>query len=350
MRLARPDCHSDDGIVRAEIFLVDSRIRADGEALPPCAFATDGRVQQDALRTRVGVVIAQERRAVATFKFGLYAESPAEIDVMRLVDDAPERIAGGAVDALRGGPASALDAALPPVPLDAWLDTTLAPFSTLEPAWSIRDCQPQTSGRQVVVRRAICAIVMAPLTDETYMELQIAVGSIENGEDGIVWRPDEPKLVQAMIVNAEADDSLDVARLSELPAKLKVPKDEWPAIDLELLPGSITATAPVLRSGEPVTFRVTVRNRGSRDAPRAILLLQMAPCGEWEPWITASFVPSVPAGGSTEIVWTTRLPPGVAWAVAAIVELEFGRKPVGHSMEDTKNNHAELLLGRCLLP
>jgi hypothetical protein len=254
---------------------------------------------------------------------------------------APLNAADVLVDPVKTTLASDLDPRLPASPFEQWLYTLLYPAMaanrTSVADWPLGFCEE----RQSAIPGAgpdLCVEVSAPLL----LELGAPRGGglpVELGQrvvkilirvaDGVYapggrtgWIPRPPQIQKIYIERLEglqAIDSLDVTSLAELESQLAVPFDRWPTVDLE---SSIAWTPEKPVPGDIVTFRITVENRGKRDAERAsvhlLLGVSLPCCDQNVKEIRREWFPHVPAGGSMSFEISAQLPRGDAIASVSV--------------------------------
>jgi hypothetical protein len=149
--------------------------------------------------------------------------------------------------------ASALDPALPRVPVDTWLRRTIG--STARYEWTEGACAGPRDRDHGPVR--VCAVVLASTDDlAVTVSLQIA----ERGPDEHKDRTISPRLHDVFI--DRGNDSLTVDRLSDLVRCLSVPTEQWPTRDVTLQRGSVGCSPEAPSPGAEVTCSIGIGNPG----------------------------------------------------------------------------------------
>ena len=232
------------------------------------------------------------------------------------------------VERVRNTPASALDSRLPAVTLELWLFLKLQPYfaRTYEPFvdWSLSFCDEPKSA----FPRAgsdLCIQAKVPIVGDRLVNVHIAVAAGSTsaaGETG--WKEIAPYLRDIYIerldperaLEQHAVDSLDVKTLADLESRMRLPFDQWPTVDFR------TAVTWVRETPEPdnlVRFRISVENRGQRDADRAaVSVLLSIPQFTGKPTeIRREWFPRVPAGETARLEIFARVPRGDATVIVS---------------------------------
>ena len=148
---------------------------------------------------------------------------------------------------------SALDPALPQMPLDAWLRKTIG--STARYEWTEGACAGPRDRVNAPVR--VCAIVVASTAD---LAVTVSVQVAERGPDEEKDRTVSPRLHDVFI--DRGNESLAVDRLSDLPRFLSTPSDQWPKGDVTLQKDSVRCSPEQPVPGVEVTCSVVIENPG----------------------------------------------------------------------------------------
>ena len=167
-------------------------------------------------------------------------------------------------------PASALDPALPHVPLDAWLRKTIG--STARYEWTDGACAGPRDRDHAPVR--VCAIVLASAAD---VAVTVSVQVAERGADEDKDRTVNPRLHDVYI--DRGSDSLTVDRLGDLVRFLPAPIEQWPKRDVTMQKGSVRCSPEEPVPGAEVTCSVTIANPG-RTSVHARLFVDILPYPE----------------------------------------------------------------------
>jgi hypothetical protein len=167
-------------------------------------------------------------------------------------------------------PASALDPALPPVPLDAWLRKAIGTSARYE--WTEGACAGPRDRDNAPVR--VCAIVLASTAD---LAVTVSVQVAERGPDEEKDRTLNPRLHDVFI--DRGNDSLTVDRLSDLVRFLSAPIAQWPKRDVTLQKGSVRCSPEEPVPGDEVICSVTLENP-SQTAVHARLFVDILPSPE----------------------------------------------------------------------
>jgi hypothetical protein len=252
------------------------------------------------------------------------AAQPAMSDIARpaaptIVGPIPSPVAISARERVAEALASTLDPALPHVAFVDWLFATLAPHldapweSRLY--WSVRRCSDVLpmwwEGRQ-----DLCVDAGFRLSPDKGVRVIVAAAHQIDPNDDARWRPIPLTVRRAYIDRFEASrvvDSLDVPALRDLAARLAVPDQEWPDVDLI---AAVSAGAARPLPGAEVRFAIEVTNRGRRAVQRALVTLVLQRDGAEE--IRSDWLRDVGAGQSVLIQFAATLPTGNAIAIVTV--------------------------------
>ena len=221
-------------------------------------------------------------------------------------------------------PASAFDPGLPPIPLETWLFVTLAPRAEIvRPRfvdWRVTFCGAYAQGANPSIVTAtgpeLCAMGTVEFSAER--SVQLVVNVADAVRDVLTWRPIVPSLREVYIerMNDVARiDSLDVAKLGDLPDMLQLPFDQWPQLDFD---SEITWDPPRPVPGQSVRFSMLVRNTGKRAADRAWITILIAPCCDRRLEVHRDWFPKIAPGASVRVDWQLPLPEGRAIATVSV--------------------------------
>jgi hypothetical protein len=177
--------------------------------------------------------------------------------------------------------------------------------------WRIRFCDYRDL--PIPEGPALCVDARAQVTADTVVHVivEAADPSIDLGR--IRWRPVRLAVRNAYVERLEGSlpvDSLDVPSLRDLANRLRVPANEWPAV--ELVP-SISASEVLAAPGDTVRFVVEVTNKGTRPVTHAFVRIRIQRDGDAE--ILRDWFPDLGAGQSSRLELDARLPTGRATAV-----------------------------------
>ena len=147
-----------------------------------------------------------------------------------------------------------LDTALPPVPLEAWLEELARRHGGKYDAtqWRSSYCDARTAeAGKPASGREICAVIDFALPG-AIVRMWIRTGRIEGTGTGVKWLKEAPAF-QGMMVGG-----LMFQSLASLPDLLASPRETWPSGDVEVAPEDMTIT-----TGDGlVRLSATVRNAG----------------------------------------------------------------------------------------
>jgi len=149
--------------------------------------------------------------------------------------------------------ASALDPALPRMPLDTWLQKTIGSTARLE--WTEGACAGPRDRDHAPVR--VCAIVVASTAD---LAVTVSVQVAERIPDEDKDRTVSPRLHDVFI--DRGNDSLTVDRLSDLVKFLPAPIEQWPKRDVTLQKDSVRCSPEAPSPGDEVTCSIGIGNPG----------------------------------------------------------------------------------------
>ena len=240
-----------------------------------------------------------------------------------------------------------LDQRLPDLSLDEWLELTLLPWKTdrAETYWYVHDCREGTPSTKPTDATLLCAEAFASVNDDKALSVRLRVGRVVEERGTWRWLEMIPTLEDVYLV--QENNSLDIARLGDVPNALSIPVEKWPTAELEMGPGGITIQGPgrVPAAGEVITFAFRVRNNGTRDAENAVLKASLRPSGDQDKAVDYEVRLNVPAGRTTTTTWRVQLPPASDWSIVALAEQDYvGSKRVPFE-PDSVNNSAILELG-----
>jgi len=346
----RPGWHRLD--VRANFFMLDPRDWQDRrESEPPCGFVTaEGtpRWAQSLPDLSELKVLWRESRPTAGLTFGLSNEQSIE-DVRLAPSSALPNSHGAALFELAARNASvrSLDERLPDLSLDEWLELTLLPWKPdmAETRWYVHDCREGRPDTKPVGETLLCAEALAPVNDDKRLFIRLRVGRVVEQQGTWRWLEMTPTLEDVYL--EQGNNSLDIARLGDVPDALSVPFENWPTAELEMGPGGITIQGPqrVPVAGDVIPLVFHVRNNGTRDAKNAILKASLRPSGDRDKAVEHQVRLDVPAGRTTTTAWTVQLPSASDWSVVATAEQDYIVPKRAPFEPDSVNNSAILELG-----
>ena len=279
--------------------------------IPPLALAQD-------VSERPNGVICRQPECDLTKSLPFHAEFPLHIQ-----EDLIARV--------KNMPASVLDAGLPAIPFDLWLLRTLegqlSRTPDVFPDWSPTFCD-EPARAIPGVGPDLCVEISVPLEESKVAKLfvGVAAGHIAYGLV-VSWSDIEPDVRDIYIErfdNQTMVDTLDVKRLSDLEAQVRLPVQEWPAVDLKT---TITFSPALPLPGQQVRFTVTIANTGPRDAARAQVDIYIAiPDRDQNiKEIRRDWFPSVPAGKTVSLEISATLGRGDATIMASTEPFQHRR-------------------------
>jgi hypothetical protein len=245
------------------------------------------------------------------------------------------------IERLKNTLVSDLDPRLPGAPLEEWLWAHLYPRMELNRKtvadWSLGLCEERTgavpgAGPDLCVEISTPLLVelgaprgggLSVLVGQRVIKMSIAVASGVFAPDGRTsWTATRPRIEKIYIERQQdmrTTDSLDVASLAELESQCTRPFDEWPTVDFK---SAIVWRPEKPLPGDVVTFRITVENKGKRDAERAavhlLLGVSLPCCGQSVKEIRREWFPHIPPGGSVSFEISAQLPRGDAIAHVSV--------------------------------
>jgi hypothetical protein len=279
----------------------------------------------------------------STFSYAVYSRPGA---AGRLPDDYFRAIAGTT--------AAALEPGLPEGAVERWLFATVGSRAASVPKWTMDYC---TDGPDADGSRPLCgqALVLLRSAEGSRAIVKLEIGRVTaQGE----WQIARPTLREAFITNNL--DSIEVRRLSDLPAALAASPDAWPVVDLQVTSGDITYAAAPALPGQvmaPVRIGATVRNDGGRDAPRTNVRLFVS-CDEAgarpgragtvdsSREVRRRTVRDINANESATFEWQVTLPCAAPWILvhALYMPQPDGWRAIAFEPDGT-NNFAAIRLG-----
>ena len=178
--------------------------------------------------------------------------------------------------------ASHYDAALPSMPLEAWIEATLAPVVAVPfrqlVDWRMLPCsEPRSDIRPALMQLCADGIVHLSVDRDAHILIRVATADPTVVAEWVPVRPVPPSLRDVYIerINAGPKDSLDVPTLHELPRRLTTPFEQWPELDL----ATTTTWTPLMPApGDTVHFSIAVRNASARAADPAAITILISPC------------------------------------------------------------------------
>jgi len=240
---------------------------------------------------------------------GIICRQP-ECDLRRSIPaniDIPNESAPVFVERVKRLPASALDAVLPGIPFELWLFGTLRPYLSRgldEPFayWGLSVCDEPASAFPLA-SPDLCLEISVPVVEGRVVQsaIRVATGYWVNGVTG--WReivPDVRSVHIERLDERKSIDSLDVASLSRIEDRLRLPFNEWPTVDLKT---QVTWLPGIPKPGESVRFTFSITNAGQRDADRAEVMIYIAvPLNNEDlKEIRRYWFPRVPAGKAVSL-------------------------------------------------
>lgn len=245
------------------------------------------------------------------------------------------------IESVRRTPAATFDPAVPPMPLEEWLWTTLAPVVDYPPPrlvdWSVTLCLDRRSAIPgPAPELCVDASVMVAADRRLRLEIAVAEAVPPRSTGRPSWRPTSPALRDVYIERLNGVtpiDSLDVPSLSQATLRrLRIlPFDEWPAAAFESV---ITWDPPHPSPGDLVKFSISVRNTSQRSVDRVWISILISPCcpgGE----ARHEWFPRIAAGQSVRVEAEMPLPEGQALAMVSVRAWQ-GAKRVRESNGETR--------------
>jgi len=224
---------------------------------------------------------------------------------------------------------SQLDAALPAVTLEEWMAGLARPGTAVH--WARTTC-PATH-KLDDPDRPICVVARADSAGGRVAAVSVWLGQgrLEN------WGTSR---IEEIFVDA-AKDSLSVARLSELPAAVRLAPARWPVPDLRVDQQSVRCLPRAPASGASVTCEVVIHNDGRTGAHATLTLNPFVEgsdtcChgGRWE----GEVAPKGSARAELRLRWPDRAA-GIGVRVELVTPSGYGghRSP---TLERNTNNNA----------
>jgi hypothetical protein len=261
---------------------------------------------------------------------------------------------------LFGGPtalANSLEAGLPEIPLQVWLDSVLTPVRVPTPikeSWISDFCRPEETavatadGWRTIDQlardkpREVCLAFLVSLSDGRVLELRLRAATVK--QDTGEWSVEAPAFVDLSI---GADGKvLEVPFLSELANAVQTTPQSYPAKDLSIDAWDIRVEPADAKPGDSINIRATVRNLGGRDAPLTSgMVVIKGCCGE--PLVVHNFLVDIPLGGSRVVSYQAVMPRW-GWVAVDIMPIAIGLRqgPYGQFREENlENNDAMIEIG-----
>ncbi len=220
---------------------------------------------------------------------------------------------------VRGMPASGLDPALPPVPLDHWLLTTVAAHLAVARAsfadWGTTMCDDRES-EIPGPGPLLCVDIEIPIDLERTAHVIVATGEFVWSSPGRARWEERPAYLYDVYVAAhgggQPDNTLAVPSLGELDASLRVPRKDWPPSDLQT---TISWSPETPQPGDIVKITIEVSNKGKRSVDRVHVNILVGPCCPNEE-IRRDWFPRIAAGEAARLTASVRFPDGFGMVVA----------------------------------
>jgi hypothetical protein len=220
---------------------------------------------------------------------------------------------------VRGMPASVLDPALPPVPLDQWLFTTVAAHLEVARAsfanWGTTMCDDRESeipGPGPLV----CVDIEIPIDLERTAHVIVAAGEFVWTSPGRARWEEKPAFLYDVYVAARGaglpDDTLAVPSLGELDASLRMPRKDWPPSDLQT---AVSWSPQTPRPGDIVEITIVVSNKGKRAVDRVHVNVLVGPCCPNQE-LRHDWFPRIDAGESVRLKASVCFPDGFGMVAA----------------------------------
>ncbi len=224
---------------------------------------------------------------------------------------------------------------------EAWLRGVVGDRADGALDWTLQFCPDKR--RADGGTRPICAQAFLPLKGGPTLSLIVRL-HVGDALDTEAWRVAVPSFREAFV--SSGDDSLDIARLADIPAALAVRPADWPVADLEVSASDIQWTLPDPLSADPVRVQTRVRNVGLRDAIQARIQLSVvsaqapgAGAAQDEIGWVGQVIRDIPANGAVTVDWQVPYSGGAPGIVLQVTDQPRMDGWVSSRFEERRDNN-----------
>ena len=261
--------------------------------------------------------------------------------------------------------AHTLEAGLPEIPLDRWLDGIFSEVTEggriSRGSWTVEYCRPEESWalmgpglggfgrRQLAARRRprdLCVNLLADLPDDRMLSLRLRVGTLH--EDAAAWSFEPPTFHDLSL--GGTGNVMDVPYLGLLPRVLTVPAAAFPRLDVSVDARDLRYEPADARPGDPITITATLRNIAAGNAAHTSGFVALEAITPTRSAIARGFLVDIPADSSVNVSLRTTMPASGTIVVQVPpfpATRLFGRGPYSLVRDvDSENNTAIKHIGR----